>query len=122
MRKFSYFLLTALTSLITLSSLNAFTTKSFFLPSAEQVAIPFDQGSKADILAASSFASYDIVELQETAANSKEFISNNLTVLYSLCITLVLFNFVIQIKIIVQMVNLFFQFRQKDEFANFNFR
>ncbi|MDF1694665.1 MAG: hypothetical protein P1U56_02480 [Saprospiraceae bacterium] len=58
-------------------------------------------------------------EVSETEANN--FIENNLAILYTICVILVLINLAVQIKIVYQMIHLFFQFRQKKEILSFKF-
>lgn len=50
-----------------------------------------------------------------SSSNSADYISGNWTLLYTLCIVLVLINLIVQIKIIFQMIRLFFQFQKMDE-------
>lgn len=49
------------------------------------------------------------------------FITRNLGTIYAICVILVLMNLIVQIKIIYQMIHLFFQFRKKDEFVTYSF-
>ncbi len=107
--------------LFTTIDLNAFTTTVKNNSTVRQVELPASLFSKN-----SSTLSYihpknlKLNELQISTTQSADLITNNLTLLYSMCVALVLFNLIAQIKIIVQMIHLFFQFRKKDEFVSFN--
>lgn len=59
-------------------------------------------------------------ELTYTSVEPVNFITRNLTHIYTICVILVLINLIAQIKIIYQMANLFFQFRKKDELVNYS--
>ena len=121
MKKFNYFLLTAITIFLTTSHLNAFTTTTNFnnIQKSETLTPAFEDFSQSMILSANK--DFGLEELQASTVKSTELITDNLTYLYSICVVLVLINLVVQIKIIYQMVHLFFQFQKKDEFAAFTF-
>ncbi len=123
MKKFNYFLLLAIISLISTNTVNAFTTNSNINSTIEQVSyLEPAFSNQSNLLIPTINEHVEVDELQVSVSSSAEFIQNNLTLLYSICIALVLFNLVAQVKIIIQMVNLFFQFQKKDEFINYNFQ
>ena len=57
----------------------------------------------------------------EASLSEIQVTTNNLTALYTICVLLVIINLAAQIKIVLQMIHLFFQFRKKDEFARLEF-
>jgi len=122
MKKFNYFLLTAITLFLSTTQLKAFTTSSNFNNTIQKIEnlppafVDITQSFKSSVS-----KNFEINELQVSATNSSESITDKLTFLYSICVALVLFNLVAQVKIIYQMVHLFFQFQKKDEFAAFTF-
>ena len=122
MKKFNYFLLIAVTFIFSSIELNAFTTTNFKSFNSERVdiAIPFISNGN-NVLSIIDNAHFQFEELQLTSVNSSNLISDNLNILYSICLALVLFNLVAQIRIIVQMIHLFSLFRQKEEVVGINF-
>jgi len=123
MKKFNYFLLTAVILLFTSNQALSITTNFNFDGVLNQEESLLASKTNGSILSTSiADLTSEFSELELTAENSTEFIASNLTLLYSICIALVLLNLIVQIKIIFQMVSLFFQFRKKDEFAEFNFQ
>ena len=118
MKKFSYFLLIAILSLFTTNNSFAITTptNSFATLQQSECIQPIftDHG---EVLSVVKISETKINSTEHSTSDSSDFISGNLTLLYSLCVALVLFNLLAQIKIIIQMVHLFFQFQKMDEFA-----
>jgi len=123
MKKFNYFLLIAIISLFTSNQTFALTTYSKFDVVIQDDILEINTVNYGINLTASiDGTTTKSNDLELTASKSTEFIANNLTLLYAICIALVLFNLLAQIKIIFQMVHLFFQFQKEDEFAKFNFQ
>ena len=122
MKKFNYFLIIAITLSFSSIELNAFTTSNINSISSEyvDVAIQF-LSNGTDLLYSLDNANFQYDELELTASNSTSLTQNNLNILYSICLALVLFNLAAQIKIIVQMIHLFSLFRKKDEVVGLNF-
>lgn len=122
MKKFNYFLSIAFTILISTSTLSAFTTAPLTTDNFINVVDVVPNMTK-DISAIDAFESVNasFEELQVVSATSSNFIQDNLALLYALCFVLVLINLVAQVKIIFQMVHLFFQFRKKDDTISLNF-
>ena len=122
MKKFNYFLSIAFTILISTSQLSAFTTPTFTADNFINVVDAVPPMTK-DISAFDAFESVNVSfeELQVVSATSSNFIQDNLALLYALCFVLVLVNLAAQIKIIFQMVHLFFQCRKKDDTISLNF-
>jgi hypothetical protein len=116
MKKFNYFLAIVFTIFFSSIELNAFTTFNVTILNLERVdvAIPF-LSNGTNTLYSLENANLQFDKLEITAANSTSLIQNNLNILYSICLALVLINLVAQIKIIVQMIDLFFLFRKKDK-------
>lgn len=117
MKKFSYFLVIAITFLFNTNELNAFTTTYLDHYSAQKSDLQstiFTHESES--MSTSPIILPNSTEITTVEASSADVIQNNLTLLYYLCVALVLFNLVAQIKIIYQMIHLFFLFRGKDDF------
>lgn len=122
MKKFNYFLLTAITLIFSTIQLNAFTTSSKFENTVKTVEnLPPVLIDITQSISSTVSKKFEFNELEVSTLSSSEMIQDNLTALYSICIALVLINLVAQIKIIYQMVHLFFQIQKKDEFAAFTF-
>jgi len=122
MKKFNYFLLTLVIFIFTPIESSAFTTTLTNSTNIEQV----NDLNPILTLEHLQFSPIPTIlsenrELHFSSASSVSVMENNLTLLYSICIALVLFNLAAQIKIIYQMVNLFFLFQKKDEFSVHNF-
>ena len=122
MKTLRYLVLTAITILSINSNIHALTTTT--LKSSTLVTeICADQTFESSIFVdqqklSNSFA---VSEIEQATVQSADFITRNLSLLYSICIVLVLINLIVQVKIVIQMVQLFFQFRKKDEFSGFKF-
>ena len=122
MKKFNYFLAIAVALLFSSFELNAFTTTNIKNLNVEHIDTPIAfLLNETNAVYESDNANFQFNELKLTAANSSNLIHNNLKILYSICLALVLFNLVAQVKIIVQMIQLFFLFRQKDDAVELNF-
>ena len=121
MKKFRYLILTAITILSITSNTHALTTTS--LKSSTLVTENCaDQTFDSPIFVAQQLSpTLTVSEIEQVTVQSADFITRNLSLLYSICIVLVLINLIVQIKIVIQMVQLFFQFRKKDEFSGFKF-
>ena len=123
MKKINCFLIFAFTFLLITNHTNATTTNSLSTNDIKSGAYLIPAFTNNALTAnESNTIKEEISEFAVASSSSSEVITSNITRLYSICIALVLFNLIVQIKIIFQMVHLFFQFRKKDEFATFNFQ
>lgn len=121
MKKFNYFLSIAFTFLFLTIPISAFTTNNtsnLHVEHVDNVAPFFTNGITSLYAFEDGYAKFE--ELQVATASSSNFIQDNLSFLYAICIALVLVNLAAQIKIIVQMIHLFFQFRKTDETIGIN--
>jgi hypothetical protein len=121
MKKFNYFLLIAWAIFFSTTTLNATTTITVNHSVTENVEIVFP-------FLPICISTYKIdspilrwSKLQLEPANSSSPIQDKLNILYSICLALVLVNLVAQIKIIVQMIHLFFMFKKKDDVIGVKF-
>ena len=115
--------MTFVTLLLSSFQLNAFTSSTLInseLIQQVDKTIPLFT-ENANILSALVINNSEYNTAQFITSTPTNTIANNLTLLYSICLALVLFNLVVQVKIIIQIINLFFQFRKKDEFAGISF-
>jgi hypothetical protein len=121
MRRFKYFLLTTIAILFITTNINALTSTprenlaiakqmECIIPLPMEIAYLYSNANKAELH-----------NLNASLSQSPDTISKNLTLLYTICFALVLFNLAAQIKIIFQMIHLFFLFQKEDEYARFNF-
>ncbi len=122
MKKFYYFLLTLFFLLCTTFESKAFTVtiKNHLITQHSNDLNSEIQYNNLQNLSVFN-NNFEFGELSFPSTDSVDFLGSNLTILSSLCIALVLFNLVAQVKIIYQMIHLFFLFRKKDEFASFEF-
>lgn len=122
MKKFNYFLVIAFFLIFSSTELRAFTNSNFISlnPVDVDFNIPF-LTNDAETMYTLGEANFQYNELQLSTVESSSLIQNNLNLLYSLCVLLVVVNLAVQIKIVVQMVNLFFMFKKKDESIAINF-
>lgn len=122
MKKFNYFLLIVFTLLFTTFESKAFTTTFKNQLSTQQTDYSNSELQKQISNHLPFFNNtFELKELNFTSSESVSFLERNLTILYSICVALVLFNLVAQVKIIYQMIHLFFLFKKKDEFTAFEF-
>ena len=107
----------------TTQDLSAFTTSSQFSLKEGfiECELPVVVQSELNSICNFENAPLPFKELKATTANSSTITQSKLNILYSLCFALVLFNLMAQIKIIFQMIHLFFLFRKKEESVRLNF-
>lgn len=120
MKKFNYFLLFAVTLFFTILNLNAFATSQLQFVNAKHVEKTLPNKDCVNSYYAFNDLNYNIHKLEASSSNSKNLMPDKLTILYSICLALVLFNLVAQIKIIIQMIQLFSLFKKKDEAMRIN--
>lgn len=120
MKKFNYFLLIAITILLFTNQVHAFTKASFSSNHIEGI-----ESLTPNDAVKVTFPLNHNLEIKESkicVTDSTATIDSNLKLLYSICFALAFFNLVVQIRIVFQMVDLFFQFKKKDEFSSFSFQ
>jgi len=122
MKKFNYFLLPLIILFCTTPESKAFTTtikNHLIAPQAIEINPQIENNGFHHLI--TSNTNFALNESNFSSASSASSIGQKLTILYSICIALVLINLVVQIKIIFQMIHLFFLVRKKDDFATFEF-
>ena len=121
MKKLRYLILTAITILSINSNIHALTTNSLkTLPLETENCSEQITENQFVVAQSLNFTTVE-TEFEQATVQSADFITRNLSLLYSICIVLVLINLIVQIKIVIQMVQLFFQFKKQDEFSGFKF-